>query len=209
MRRIEIATVRTIIGNYPEGLLRLVRTFEAGPLRTWERQEVGWDGSDRSVESYLSDYVFTGIPGIPEKLEGHVGFAGVKGGLARPGGIALAREILDARWNASFPRDSEDPTADVYGAIAALGHPRFGYLDAVIVGEEFRRHGIGARLLVHVAMQLYFDGIPHLVVRCPPKDRDWLAPALERRGFALEHRYVRDDESFYGRDVTGWHLSSS
>ena len=207
MSKVEFATVRTIVGDYPQGFLDLVRAFEAGPLRPkWE--EVGWDGSDRAVKWYLSDYVFTGIPGTPARLEGHVGFASVKGSLARPDGVALARGITGATWNAAFPHDPGDPTADVYAAIAELGHSRFGYLDAVIVREEFRRGGIGARLLRHVAHQLYFDGIRHLVVRCPPKDRDWLAPVLERKGFVLEHRYVRDDESFYGRNVTGWSFSS-
>lgn len=138
-----------------------------------------------------------------------VGFDTVAGSIELPVGVASALLVLEGEGGILFAGDPGEKTADVYGAIAASGHPRFGYLHSVLVEEEFRLNGIGARLLTHVARQFFFDGILHLVVRCPPKDRDWIAPALERKGFGLEHRYVRDGESFYGRDVTGWHLSSS
>lgn len=137
-----------------------------------------------------------------------VGFDSVVGDVRHPIGVAFALVVREWDGGILFPGDLGEKTAEVYGAIAALGHPRFGYLDSAVVGEESRRTGVGTRLLTHVARQLYFDGVRHLVVRCPSKDRDWLAPALERRGFALEHRYARDDESFYGRNVTGWNFSS-
>jgi ribosomal protein S18 acetylase RimI-like enzyme len=106
-----------------------------------------------------------------------------------------------------FPHDGGDKTSAVYGAIAALGHPRFGYVDLVAVVEEFRNNGIGTRLFLHVARQLYFDGIEHLVVPCPRKERAWLGPRLENKGFLLEYQFARDGESFYGRNVTGWNLT--